>query len=321
MKFITDPVRVAYRNPPVSGNALNGVGETTERPARQIFHSSGARDIEWSDLEAFFLMTMPFSLLWQGLKSRWLLRKADGTIAKTRQDVSDLQAMAKTLKSFAKSLGATSVGICELQPQDYFEGQSKPYQYAISIACPQNFEAMAQHMTTATGGMDTLSTYTKTTEIVIDIAKRIRGMGWRARAYCESADILHIPIAIRAGVGELGKHGSLITREAGSEVRLATVLTDIPMALDEPVDLGVEDLCAGCQRCTIDCPVDAITDKKQMVRGVEKWYVDFDKCVPFFSETYGCGICIHVCPFSKPGRGPSLVEKLLEKRASRAAAN
>jgi epoxyqueuosine reductase QueG len=51
-----------------------------------------------------------------------------------------------------------------------------------------------------------------------------------------------------------------------------------------------------------------------MVRGELKWYVDFDKCIPYFVKTYGCAICLEVCPWSEPGRGPSLSEKLLAKR-------
>jgi epoxyqueuosine reductase QueG len=45
------------------------------------------------------------------------------------------------------------------------------------------------------------------------------------------------------------------------------------------------------------------------VRGVQKWWVDFDKCIPYFNETFGCAICLAVCPWSKPGRAPSLAEK------------
>jgi epoxyqueuosine reductase QueG len=100
-------------------------------------------------------------------------------------------------------------------------------------------------------------------------------------------------------------------------MRIATVLTDLPLNHDKPIDIAVDDLCIGCRRCTIDCPVDAISDEKKMIRGEEKWYVDFDKCVPYFTETAGCGICIEVCPWSKPDRGFSLSEKLLEKRAKK----
>jgi len=117
----------------------------------------------------------------------------------------------------------------------------------------------------------------------------------------------------KAGLGQLGKHGSLICEEYGSNIRIASVLTDLPLVPDTKTDIGVEDLCLNCQRCTIDCPPDAITDTKQMVRGVEKWYVDFDRCVPYFSITGGCAICIQVCPFSE--NGPKLSQQLLKKRS------
>ena len=52
------------------------------------------------------------------------------------------------------------------------------------------------------------------------------------------------------------------------------------------------------------------------VRGVEKWYVDFDKCLPFFNQTRGCAICIAVCPWSRPGVGLNLAAKLA-RRAER----
>jgi len=51
-----------------------------------------------------------------------------------------------------------------------------------------------------------------------------------------------------------------------------------------------------------------------------KWYVDFDKCIPYFVETRACGICIEVCPWSEPGQGAWLSEKLLAQREKRPAA-
>jgi Fe-S-cluster-containing dehydrogenase component len=66
--------------------------------------------------------------------------------------------------------------------------------------------------------------------------------------------------------------------------------------------------------CEQACPVDAIYPSKQLVRGIEKWYVDFDKCIPFFTGHRGCGICIAECPWSRPGVGPNLAEKMLKRR-------
>ncbi len=42
--------------------------------------------------------------------------------------------------------------------------------------------------------------------------------------------------------------------------------------------------------------------------------MDFDKCVPYFAKTFGCGICIEVCRWSEPGRGEKLSEMMLAKR-------
>ena len=303
-----------YADTPRSGNDINGLGITERVRAVQIFHGSGFRKLEWEAMEMFFLMTMPFRLFIRGMRSRLLLRKADGRISKNRVEVIDTTQMSGNIKQKARELGAGDAGITELIETARYQDVNHPYKYAIPVLFPMDYEFMNEHVTDLEGGIHVIEAYTRITEIVVGLAAHIRSMGWPARAYCESADLLHIPLAVNAGLGELGKHGSLISREFGSNFRLATVLTDLPLATDSPVDIGVDDLCLGCQRCTRDCPADAISDSKKMVRGIEKWYVDFDKCVPYFSKTFGCGICIHVCPWSKPGRGPGLSEKLLAKR-------
>jgi epoxyqueuosine reductase QueG len=84
----------------------------------------------------------------------------------------------------------------------------------------------------------------------------------------------------------------------------------------QSVSYNVDDFCTRCQVCVDACPPDAILPQKMMVRGAQKWYVDFDKCIPFFNENFGCAICITVCPWSIPGRGPRIVEQLA-KRAAR----
>lgn len=303
----------AYRQTPLSGNTINGLGETRWRRARQIFHGSGARVLEWQALEQFFALSAPFRVYWLNLVNRWLLRKADGAVARNKQEVIDPQQMARAIKQRALDFGAGTVGIARVSEQALYENYETRFEYAIVVLMPMDSEEMS-HIAAERSGIETMRVYMEISNTVIALAAHIRLLGWSARAYGESSDILHIPLAIDAGLGQLGKHGSLICREYGSNMRIATVLTNLPLAVDTPVDIAVDDLCIGCKRCTIDCPPDAISDHKQMVRGVEKWYVDFDKCVPYFTHTVGCGICIEVCPWSKPGRGPSLSEKLLSKR-------
>ena len=314
--FPSSELPFTYRHQPLSGNIINGLGETEKIAATQIFHGSGARELEWGKLELFFGLINPFKVSWLNLVNRWMLRNADGVISKNKRNVESLSDMTSEIKELAMKFGAGSVGISPMIKQALYKHGEINYTNAIVILYPMDGNEM-KYVTTDRAGSETMRAYMEITKAAITISEKIRAMGWRARAYCEGADLLHIPLAINAGLGELGKHGSLICREFGSSMRIATVLTDLPLNHDKPIDIAVDDLCIGCRRCTIDCPVDAISDDKQMVRGEEKWYVDFDKCVPYFTETAGCGICIEVCPWSKPDRGFSLSKKLLEKRAKK----
>ena len=57
----------------------------------------------------------------------------------------------------------------------------------------------------------------------------------------------------------------------------------------------------------------AEAEDKQMVRGVERWYVDFDKCIPYFAESASCGMCIAVCPWTRPDVRPKLLATMARR--------
>lgn len=158
---------------------------------------------------------------------------------------------------------------------------------------------------------EVLSTYLRSQRAAFKLASWIREQGYSATGHGgpKGAPINTLHAAIRAGLGELGKHGSIINDELGSCLRFSYVLTDMPLVADGEKTFGADDYCTRCQACTRACPPGAISDEKQLVRGVEKWYVDFDKCVPYFNENYGCAICLSICPWSRPGKAPSLIEK------------
>lgn len=306
-----------YRHPPRSGNEINGLGETTKRQARHVFHSAGGPPLDWQALDDFFGLLSPWSVLRHVIGNAWQLRNKDGPVRDTQRPVDDPAAMAAEIKERARALGADLVGVTRITDECLYEGHTVPYEFAISIGLAMDREQMA-HVPQEPAAVEVMRSYREISRIVVELGKQIRKMGWPARAYGNpnSTDILQIPLAVNAGLGELGKHGSMISQEFGSNFRLAAVLTDLPLVCDEPVDIGVEDLCLSCRRCVVDCPPDAIYEEKQLLRGEKKWYVDFDKCIPYFVKTNGCAICIEVCPWSVPGRGPQLSEKLLAKRAS-----
>ena len=99
-------------------------------------------------------------------------------------------------------------------------------------------------------------------------ARRVTRLGHFPGPSAEA--LLLIPPAVASGLGELGKHGSMISRHFGSGVRLAGVTTDMPLIATTRAPFGGDEFCMTCQACTRACPADAISEKKQMVRGVER---------------------------------------------------
>ena len=311
----------AYRRPPESGNAINGVGETRRVRARQVFHASGGQPLAWKALDDFFSLINPWRVVRHVLFNTWQLRRSDGPVARQRRDVRDPSATAAEIKALARRLGASLVGVAEVAEDALYEGREPGLRYAICLGLEMDHREMS-FVPQARAAVEVMRTYRRLARIAVELGEAIRAMGWPARAYGNpnSTDLLLIPLALRAGLGELGKHGSMIGVEHGSNFRLAAVLTDLPLALDRPVDVGVQDVCLVCRRCVDDCPPRAILEEKQLVRGERKWYVDFDKCIPYFVKTYGCAICIEVCPWSEPGRGPAISERVLAVRRERRAA-
>lgn len=137
------------------------------------------------------------------------------------------------------------------------------------------------------------------------LAEFIRGLGYRAIPAGNGFG-LSIPIAVDAGLGEIGRLGLLVTPKYGPRVRLAKVLTDMPLVPDTPIRFGVTEFCETCMLCAQECPSGAITEgprswegqSKSNNPGTLKWYVQGEKCYDF--NGFSCSNCKRCCPFNKP---------------------
>lgn len=137
------------------------------------------------------------------------------------------------------------------------------------------------------------------------LAQFIRGLGYRAIPAGNGTG-LSIPIAIDAGLGQLGRMGLLMTPKYGPRVRLAKVITDMPLIADSPIDFGVTEFCETCMLCAEECPSSAVSDGvptwegKSLSNnpGTYKWYINSEKCYDF--NGFSCSNCKRVCPFTKP---------------------
>ncbi len=154
----------------------------------------------------------------------------------------------------------------------------------------------------------TMDGYSKMAATAGSLAVFIRELGYHAIP-CGNNTALSVPMAIDAGLGELGRNGILITPKYGPRVRLAKVITDMPMAYDSPISFGVKEFCDICKKCATTCPTNAISDGPQTREpttfssnpGVMKWPVDAEQCYLGWNiQGSSCSTCIRVCPFNKP---------------------
>jgi epoxyqueuosine reductase len=118
----------------------------------------------------------------------------------------------------------------------------------------------------------------------------------------------NIPLAISAGLGELGRIGLMLSPEFGPRQRICKVFTNLPLVPDKPVDFGIRSFCETCHACAQACPARAIsfderttsTTSKSNRPGILRWPVDVEKCYMFWQENGGidCANCVAACPWS-----------------------
>jgi reductive dehalogenase len=144
----------------------------------------------------------------------------------------------------------------------------------------------------------------------VSLAEAIRFMGYVAIP-CMNETAMSVPLAIDAGLGQLGRLGYLITPWFGPHVRIAKVLTNMPLTHDSPIDFGVTEFCMTCGICAIECPSGAISPDIERSwaplkaagpcgnPGARKWYINGKRCLKWWVESgAGCSRCTSVCPYT-----------------------
>ena len=303
--------------PAVSGDELNGVGESQARPPTMMFWAPDPNDIAFGDVQRWCYQheNPDPGRIAERARRRAVLESPMPELAPVAVDRSP-QEWTAALQQFVDAGDCERVGVARLQPQWIYDHHKTDYRTVLVLGVQHNYEKLKM-APDAVAGTDVVQQYTRAAILAKKVAGWLRLQGWDAEAVTGPmvGKILMIPAAIAAGFGELGKHGSIINPEFGSAFRLGAVLTNAPFEVTPPRSFGVDDFCTRCRVCENACPPEAISSQKKMVRGEVKWSVNFDLCIPFFAETSGCAICIAVCPWSLPGVGLNLAAKLA-RRAS-----
>ncbi|MEZ5340053.1 MAG: reductive dehalogenase domain-containing protein [Acidimicrobiales bacterium] len=248
--------------------------------------------------------------------------------------VSDPVVEATELKKVAKLLGADLVGITAaderwLYVSSYSRAADGPKPNVLApelssvVVVGQAMDpSLIATAPSALAGAATGLGYSQDVIVLLAIAQYIRNLGYEAVPTLNDT-ALAIPYAIKAGLGEYGRNGLVITPEHGSNVRFGKIFTDFPLAHDQPVRFGVEEMCNLCRACTDACPSQAIpvgppTDQRHNVSniaGVTKWTIDGEACFGYWAKINSdCSVCIRVCPYTRDRS--SLESKLWGKVAA-----
>ncbi len=252
--YTPKPEQVALM-PEVSGNTVNGLGETAFRRPRHVY---------WHDPES----------LHHGEMQKWFYTQNMGHegIRKARADREKIHAIeippvsseplqqsaedwTSDLKAHAATLDFELFGITAFNPAWSFDGYDLDRNWIIMIGVAHDYEQIRKAPDNDSGA-EVIRQYGRASKASKDITAWIHERGWDADPFDGpwAGPLLMIPHAIECGFGELGKHGSIINKEFGSSFRLAAVLTDVPLIPTPRVSYGVDDFCSRCQVCANACP-------------------------------------------------------------------
>lgn len=160
--------------------------------------------------------------------------------------------------------------------------------------------------------------YYRAAEISRVAAAVLESAGFGAKAHFDAHyDVILPPLAVLAGLGELGRNNLLIADRYGSRVRIGAVTTNAPLRHDRPRPLGAARFCELCLKCATNCPPRALSMAgREVVRGIPKWPTQVESCHGYWRRVgTDCGICMACCPFSHADNAFHRLVRLLVRRA------
>jgi len=263
---------------------------------------------------ARFIPKAPHGLAAQEMLANLVPLQKGEPAAQQAPGTADPSENANGAKALGHFLGADMVGICSVPDYAWYshlpDGTPIRPEHASAVVfvLDQGFETME-----GASGDDWISraqsmrAYLRSSVIANAIAAHIRGLGYEATAHTATYDeVSHIPLLLRAGIGELSRIGELVLNPfVGPRFKSGVVTTNMPMTSDKPIDFGLQDFCSKCTKCARECPCGAIRfGGKVMFNGYEMWKPDVDRCARYrITNMRGsaCGRCMKTCPYNVEG--------------------
>lgn len=239
----------------------------------------------------------------------------------------DAVRVASTITSLARYYGAVDVGITPLRPHHFYSHSGRRQQNwgdpiaaasgsAIVVVVAMEWKQINQAPALPVV-MESARQYVEQAKITSLIAAFLRHLGYQARAHTDgNYHILCVPLAVDAGLGELGRLGVLIHPVYGPCVRLAAVTTELELPPTPKRAMHTDHFCRICKKCAENCPTRAIPIGEEPVsRNFRHWSINQENCYAFWKQIgTDCAVCIRSCPYTKPD---TLLHRLVRFYVSR----
>ncbi len=240
-------------------------------------------------------------------------RDAAGGDVNPERSAATAAEIAAAVLRLARFYGAVDAGIAPLRPHHFYshsgrraEGWGEPIAAgrgsAIVVVVRMDWKMIARAPSLA-AVLESSRQYVEAAKIAMLVAGYIRGLGHPARAHTDgNYQVLCVPLAIDAGLGELGRLGLLIHPVHGPCVRLAAVTTELELPPTRAGDFHAASFCRICRKCAENCPTRAIASGAEpTTRGFRHWSIEGEKCFGFWKQIGSdCAVCIRSCPYTKP---------------------
>ena len=180
------------------------------------------------------------------------------------------------------------------------------YKYVIVMAVPTPLAA-GRRATSLLGGAANRVGFEGYIVVRARVKNFIRGLGYGAMELPLNDNA--IPFAVMAGLGEMGRMNRMISPIYGGSLCLSAIITDLPLALDKPIDFGLQEFCKHCKLCAKACPANALSMEDEPswqptdeygVPGKKVWFERGERCHTYNVQAeHMCGACMYSCCWTK----------------------
>ena len=203
-------------------------------------------------------------------------------------------------EKYARKVGADLIGYTKIDSKLIFKDKAVLHENVIVLGLEMSKKRI-DTVPSFLGFKEVMQTYNKLGITVNKIARYFRKKGFSAHAgHPLMGASLYPPLAQAAGLAWIGYSGIMISPQFGPRFRLAAVYVNIENLpnSEENEHSWVREYCDTCKICIKECPGNAILDQAKEHEDGRITHIDNQKCMPYFSNNYGCSICIRVCPFN-----------------------